>query len=324
LKNFDNSVLRTVSLKELAGLGKNKASANKVLSSQMANNYEELLNFPVLIEAGEDNCTGMVHSARFLRGFLGDSQILWDQARISLGIDGFEPVSNYALVSLGIGDLMTPKVWAEIHKPNSRDLSIRMLSRKSVDETWRFPNKPEAPKEFESIQELRMAVATLECAFHKVMPWNMAFKTLSLFLLANDFGAAELVGKRSRTSLVANFIDEILRSNACNWEERRKYFSHGDLCVHWASFLTRNQLQLKTGESSAGTKKKENPGTESSAKKARLPSWVCRNFNAGTCVFKDDKHPSFWDTNFILKHVCSKMNQKGRFCYENHSELNHK
>ncbi len=86
------------------------------------------------MEEGVDDCLGKAHPSRFLRGFVGDSQELWRQARDAWGVEGIDPVANYEVGSLGIGDLLTHKVWAELHKPNSRQLSVRLLSPKSVEE----------------------------------------------------------------------------------------------------------------------------------------------------------------------------------------------
>ncbi len=70
--------------------------------------------------------------------------------------------------------------------------------------------------------DLKLAVAALEGAIHKVAPWNMAtFKTLSVFLTTMDFGKAELRGKDSRLSFLADFIDEVIRANAQQWDERK-------------------------------------------------------------------------------------------------------
>lgn len=321
LRNFEDSVLKHASLKELAGIGKTKMSHSKVASSRMAQNYEQLVNFPVIVEAGSDDCIGQVHSARFLRGYVGEAQELWIQARNVIGIDGLDPISNYELVSTGVGDLLTPKVWEEIHKPGSRLLALAMLSTKSVEAAWRFPDKLEAPKSFESIQELKLAVATLDTAVHRVMPWNMSFRTLFLFLISNDFGAWDLAGKPARVSLLTGFVDEILRANARNWEEKKKYVSHQELCIKWAAFMNRNQVLLKAGE--PGSKRKaEMSGSED--KKPRIPKWVCKKFNQGDCEEKTDKHSSFWDPNFILKHVCSKIGPEGRCCLQAHARKDHK
>jgi len=288
----------------------------------MAQNVELLQNFPVQVEQGPDDCFGKVHKARFLRGFVGDAQVIWTQARSELGVDGHEPIGNYEMVSLGVGDLLTPKVWEEIHKPGSMLLSSRMLSRKSADDAWKGGDKSDALKEFENLQELKMGLVTLDCAIQRVMPWNMAFKTLLIFLQTNDFGACELSGKNSRVTMLANFVDEVLRINARNWVEKKVYLSNQDLCVKWAAFLNRNQVQAKNGES--GNRKKDASGRSMGGRPPRAPAWLCKKYNAGECGVKDEKHASSWDPTFILKHACSKMSDKGKCCMQNHPETGEK
>jgi hypothetical protein len=72
LKNFDITILRNASLKELTAMAKQKLSNSKLLSQTMAANYEQVANFPIKVEAGMDDCTGKVHKARFFRGYVGD------------------------------------------------------------------------------------------------------------------------------------------------------------------------------------------------------------------------------------------------------------
>jgi len=198
LRNFDISILANASLSELTAMAKQKTTNSKLLSQAMAATYEQIVNFPTQVEAGLDDCTGQVHKARFMRGFVGDGQELWLQARNELSLDGYDPIGNYEVVSMGLGDLLTPKVWAEVHKLNSRELSIRMLSRGSVDQAWRGVEKTEPLKEFSNLLEFKQAMTTLEAAIHRVMNWNFGFKTLLIFLNTMDFGETELGGKPSR------------------------------------------------------------------------------------------------------------------------------
>jgi hypothetical protein len=73
LKNFDDSVLRKATLTELTAMGKQRISGSRLLSHELSVNFEQLQNFPVRVERGEDDCLGIVHPARFLRGYVGDS-----------------------------------------------------------------------------------------------------------------------------------------------------------------------------------------------------------------------------------------------------------
>jgi hypothetical protein len=328
LRNFSDSVLRHASLSELTGMARQKVSSSKVFAQVLSANYDQILQFPVKVEAGEDNCTGQVHSSRFLRGYVGDSQELWVQARKHLGPDGLDPIGNYEVVSLGIGDLITPKTWGEIHKPNSRQLSIRMLSQRSVDDSWRLSDKDETPKEFVSLHEFKMAMSSLDIAIRKVMPWNMAFATLHNFLISNNFGEDELEERGAKLTHLANFVDEILRANARNWEERKVFLSHQDICVKWTAAAARRVGSTgENGKGGALSKKKENQGGGQNNKKklAKAPGNLCRRFNEGRCESKEENHPASWDSNFLLKHACSKyLGDKKRFCLEPHAACNHK
>jgi hypothetical protein len=179
-------------------------------------------------------------------------------------VDGIDPIANYEVVSLGLGDLLTPTVWNELHKPNSRWLSVRMLSTKSVEEAWKAGEKSDTTKEFETLQEFKMAMATLDGAIQKVMPWNMAFKTLHIFLTSTNFGESDLPQKTSRLALLANFVDETLRGNARNWEEKKSFFSYQDLAVRWTTGLARKKgepgQQADTQNKKSGAKKKTGGG----------------------------------------------------------------
>jgi hypothetical protein len=252
LKNLEDSILKKASLRDITSMGKQKVSNGKFLSQTMTSTYEHLCNFPEQIPAGPDDCTGIVHMARFLRGYVGDGQDLWIQARQFLGADGIAPICNYEVVSMGLGDLLTPKVWAKIHKPNARDLSIMMLSQGSVTNAWKDSDKSDSPKEFETLFDFKMAMLTMEGAIHKVMPWNFAFKTVYIFVVSVDFGESDLSEATSRLQFLTNFVDEALRANARNWEEKKKFLSNQDLCVKWNSHLTRKGALLKPTKAGGG------------------------------------------------------------------------
>jgi hypothetical protein len=276
-------VLRHASLSELTGMARQKVSSSKILAQVMTANYEMLLNFPVKVEAGEDQCTGLAHSARFLRGYVGDAGAVGSGQK-TLGPDGLDPIGNYEVVSLGIGDLITPKTWGEIHKPNSRHLSIRMLSQKSVEESWRLSDKSESPKEFETMQEFRMAMATLDLAIRKVMPWNMACATLHMFLISNHFGETELENRPSRLTHLANFVDEVLRANARHWEESKVFLSHQDLSVKWNTTM----LRVASTEGNKNKNHQKKKETSSVPTERKPPAYLCKKFNDGKCDNKDD------------------------------------
>ncbi len=244
LKNLDTSVLKGASLRDITAFGNNKKMTNsKFLSQTMTSNFEHLQNFPENIPAGSDDCTGHVHMARFLRGYVGDGQDLWVQARKFWGPEGIPPICNYEVVSMGLGDLLSHKVWEKIHRP--------------------------------------------------------------------------------KLQFLTKFVDEAVRSNARNWEEKKTFLSHQDLCVKWTAQITRKGAN--TAESSANANKFRGKPETGFKEKKKVPTWVCRSFNDGKCASKDDRHPSDWNPNFFLKHVCNRwVSDKNKFCLEAHKRTDHK
>jgi hypothetical protein len=325
LKNFSDSVLKNATLSELTGMARQKLSGSKLLTQVLSANFEQIQNFPEKVEAGSDDCVGKAHPARFLRGYVGDAQNLWLQARENWGVDGIDPISNYEVVSVGLGDLLTPIAWSELHKPNSRRLSIRMLSNASVEEAWKAGDKLDSLKEFESVQEFRVAMATLDGGFQKVMPWNMSFKTLSNFMISINYGESDLPAKSNKLIQLANFVDEVIRANARNWEEKKSFLSYQDLAIKWTTSVTR-RLGGASGPSEMGSKKQGKTKSQPTDRRPmKVPGWVCKRFNDGRCDSKEDRHQSPWDASYVLKHLCSKwLKDKNRCCLEPHPELKHK
>jgi hypothetical protein len=127
-----------------------------------------------------------------------------------------------------------------------------MLSQGSVTNAWKDSDKSDAPKEFETLFDFKMAMLTMEGAIHKVMPWNFAFKTVYIFVVSVDFGESDLSEATSRLQFLTNFVDEALRANARNWEEKKKFLSNQDLCVKWNSHLTRKGALLKPTKAGGG------------------------------------------------------------------------
>jgi hypothetical protein len=230
-------------------------------------------------------------------------------------------MANYKVVSMGLGDGLTHKVWAEIHKPNSRALSIRLLSPKSVEEAWKESEKSESPREFDTMNDFKIAMATLEGGIHRVAPWNFTFKTLYLFMVSMNYGENELNGKTNTLVFLANYVDEVLRHNARNWEEKKKFLSFQDLAVRWTTNLTRSG----GGWGGGNTQKRQEKSKDGPTKFKKLPGWVCRRFNEGRCDSKDDRNQAHWDPAYLLKHVYSKwLNEKKRYCLDTHPEQDHK
>ena len=81
IENLDDSVLAFLSFRDIASREGKKDKQNRVLTEKLSENYEKVKKFPVRVEAGEDLCLEKAHDSRFLRGYVGNSQDLWVQAR---------------------------------------------------------------------------------------------------------------------------------------------------------------------------------------------------------------------------------------------------
>jgi hypothetical protein len=170
-----------------------------------------------------------------------------------------------------------------------------------------------------------LALTTLEGGFHRVMPWNFSFKALNFFLVSINFGESELSGRAGRILFLSNFVDEVLRINARNWEEKKPFLSYMDLSVKWSADLTRKLGSAPPTNDPGGRRNGKSKQDKKEKPSPRIPRWVCRRFNEGRCEQKEDRHVSSWDPNFFLKHVCSKWYpEKNRCCLESHPLNEHK
>lgn len=330
----------------MASLDSKQSRNLKNSSHAMASNFEKLKKFPTKVSEGVDDCTGKVHEARFLRGYVGSSKDLWLQAREALPLEGRDAVSNYDTGSIGITGKISPQVWKEIHNPSSKELSIRMLAPSAVKSTWKSADSTNNCKDFTNMQELRVAVSTMDAAFHKVHPWNFSFKAISVFLQNMNFGEAELDKSVESVLFVADFIDEALKSNAQFWDEKRSFLSNQHLHSRWVSAMAERAYSLAAKKDTRGKNGKWEKdfnklkgdgkgGFNGNGKNGNggggVPWWeknpigYCRNFNLGTCQFKTPQHPSTWDRTFILNHNCTQfLPEKNRFCFGDHPKFEHK
>ena len=92
LRNLDDSVVACLSFKEIVATAGRTEKNAKISSEKMVANFETVSEFAVAV--GEDNCTGKGHPARFLRGYVGNSQEQWLQGRLVQGRAGLPPISE--------------------------------------------------------------------------------------------------------------------------------------------------------------------------------------------------------------------------------------
>lgn len=302
----------------------------KALTEKLARNYDSIRNFPVRVDAGEDQCTGTAHSSRFLRGYVGNSQDLWLQGRRHWDINGIDPVSHYETVSVGLNGMVSCRVWHEVHSPSSKALTIRLMTSDAMKEAWSSSDRPSEPKEFKDLHELVMAVVALDHVIWKVMPWNHSFATLAIFLHSVQFGEHDLAGRTDRLSFLADFIDEVIRYNAQAWDEVRAFMSAQEIAAKWAAAFLRRYASAPGGGGGGAVQKRAGQGNtpkkeSSSQRRPGFPPGVCRKFNEKGCEHKGEKHTAHWDSDYVLRHVCAKfLPEKRRFCFGGHPMTDHK
>ncbi len=216
-------------------------------------------------------------------------------------------------------------MWAELHNPGSRMISVRQLNPLTMKSTARLSVRKEEMnlKEFERSQDMRMAVMALESAVHMIMPWNHSFKALANFLNTVEFGEKLGGDCEDRLAFVADFIDEVMAENADAWDNKANFLSCHEIGTKWHS-----EVSLKFGMAD-GTGSRQGKNQDSAHRKSTpvkdAMRKLCRKFNAGECKIKDDFHPAHWDSGINLKHACSFFDKaKNRVCMEKHPKIEHK
>jgi hypothetical protein len=327
----DDSILASLSFKDITDLNGKKARSSQFLSEKLAENFERVKTFHTRVESGEDQCMGRAHNARFLRGYVGNSQELWLQARRHLGLTGLDPISNYETVSIGLNGHLSSRVWHEVHSPSSKILSLRMLTPSAMKSAWVTQEKAGEIKEFDTLHDLKMAVMALDTCVRKVFPWNFAFTTLAIFLQSVNFGEKELDSKPDRLIFLADFVDEVIRYNAQAWDEERHFMSAQEVAAKWTgAMLRRGAGPSPSSDGPAAKAKKAGNGNGSEKKdvsqnRDRFPPGVCKQFQNNACTHTGDKHAAHWDSEYVLRHLCARyLPEKKRWCLGNHSKKDHK
>ncbi len=326
LVNIDDDILCTLTWKDIQETAARNEKSAKVLSERLAANFDTVSGFAVRVEAGEDDCTGQGHDARFLRGYVGNSQDLWQQAKRVQGRTGLPPIANYETVTIGLNGYLSSKVWHEVHNPSSKAMSIRLLSDSAMKTSWNEKERSGETHEFVTLRELKMAVVALEACVHKIMPWNFSVTTIAVFLHSVGFGEVELAGKAGSLSFLADFIDEVLRHNAQAWDEGRHFMSNMEVGAKWSAML----LRRYSAPASTARRRETDHSARSSnisgrGQEPKPPKGLCRQFQENRCKHPGDKHSSHWDANIVLNHKCAKwLPDQNRFCLDGHSKANHK
>lgn len=117
--------MANLSFRETSAMGNRKQKSGRLLTEKLAENFERVKSFPIRVEAGDDHPTGQAHELRLERGYLGNMQELWLQARGMWGVVGIP--QHYETVTVGLNGYISTRVWHEAHAPLSKALSLRIV-----------------------------------------------------------------------------------------------------------------------------------------------------------------------------------------------------
>ena len=240
LSHHPDDTFRSLSLTELIRLDNKLESggkSGKKLTEKLANNLEKLKKYPKKIEAGEDNRSDIIHSSRFLGGHVCKNSEIWLKARKHLGISGLDPISRYDSEGVGMEGNLNSHVWAALHNPGAKDISIKMLAPEALKIARGESEKDAAlcKKDFNSVNEIRLALTTLRTASQFIHPWNFSFATIEYFMNSVSFGEKDLSSHPEKTTFLSNFIDEVILHNAEAWDDSKPFMGAQKITNKWVS-----------------------------------------------------------------------------------------
>lgn len=342
-----NSLKELISLNVMLGGG---GKATKKLTEKLARNLERTKQNPKEIRAGQDNRADMLHEARFLPGPTCKHTELWLKARRSVGLSGVDPVSKYDTEGMGLGGKINSTIWALLHNPGSKELSIEMLAPAALEAARGYTEKEAAhpKKHFENFHDLRMALATLRVASRMALPWNFAIETLDFFLNSVQFGEPEFGQRQNKFLFLAEFIDQVLHMNAEAWDDEKNYMTHSDLRGKWYGdvqekyprggggggpsqrFDNRSrQTKGPTPSPTKGTPADSSSGGGSSRttpyKGPYIPDHLCRRYQYKRCPKQEEKECTPPWGQGTLAHLCGHyLRDEKKYCEQAHPLLDHK
>jgi hypothetical protein len=187
-------------------------------------------------------------------------------------------------------------IWASLHSPGSKEVSIRMLSPQSLKQALGSSDKDTATqkKDFEEVSEITVAMNTLTHAVHCIHPWNFAFATLDFFLTTVQYGEKDITSKSERISFLCSFIDEVIQRNANAWDDSKPFLTAADLSSRW---LTQIMMRYPRAGPSGQNQRNNNKNKRKNDPDSLPPSTKRKIESTGTV------HPSRLLPAFQLQYV---------------------
>jgi len=352
-----DSILRAIIQSE----NNEQSSTARNLEARLHSNFQRAVEHPAMIPAGMDNRSTVLHIGRFQAGAGILLQKHWEEGRKSWGAKGVPSINNYDMEALGAAGCVTAKGWDVLHHPGNPDISIRLFSVTNVGQASSGARMVQIlgeegiavhdnMKEVGDMTELKLAMRNLKLAARQAAPWNFSFEVLDSYLLANDYMDKELAGVSKKASVLAGFIDHVLKVNASRYTQQAEFLDLQKLATTWTAWWgARKSGQAFSSNSNQGQSNKSgfknkssNQGSSSSfsrpnqnspnftnAKYSGPPSVenMCKRFNNGNC----NNHYSncgVVTTRGPLKlyHLCNysvKRDGKFDYCKQRHERVRH-
>jgi hypothetical protein len=215
----------------------------------MARTLAALRENPLTVEAGRDDRSQILHPARFLGGAACAAKKLWREAREVIPLEGYPPLSNYDLTSIGLGGCVTMRGFKEMHNPGSVHNTLKLYSSSNMGSSTGGTRRltladndntvsiGDNMREVTDLNELKLAVRAMCRTAQLVLPWNMAYNAIDGFLHSSNYAYTELNGRANRAQLLTDFINYVLGLNAAAWVQKEDFLSSGEIKTIWGEWF---------------------------------------------------------------------------------------
>ena len=215
----------------------------------MAKTLASLRENPTSVAAGLDDRSQVLHPARFLGGAACPAKKLWREAREAMPLEGYPPLANYDLTSIGLGGCVTTRGFKEIHNPGSPHLTLKLFSSSNMGSSTAATKRltladndssisiGDSMREVSDLNELRLAVRAMCRAAQLILPWNMSFNAIDGFLQSSNYAYADLNGRSNRAQILTDFINYVLGLNAAAWVQKDDFLTSGEIKTIWSEWF---------------------------------------------------------------------------------------
>jgi hypothetical protein len=95
-----------------------------------------------------------------------------------------------------------------------------------------------------------MALHTLQAASRLALPWNFVLETLDM-LPCSEIGEKHFGLEQNNFGLITKFIEQVIHSNAENWDDNQPFLTSLDLLGKWLGDIAEKSSRGGGGKNSA-------------------------------------------------------------------------